>query len=348
MTVRRLRGARERRSIWAIPVALGITFGALSAARAQNLSSLPPIAQKKLSLPATVPTEKPAWVRSKHGTPFPAHSHPGKAATPTPPGVYVAIGDSITFGTGITDTCSTYPDHPVDIEEFCADHFGKSYPERVAYALRDAGIAGRFMNLGIGGATVGQVLKEELPWLPPDATVITLYIGTNDLRLVESHKLALDTTMQLYEKGYKMILDYLHQKVPNAKVVLVNVPNQKMLNGTGQYQPDQLAMLDKTSQLGDTFIDAMYPKYAVVDTICQPYTYDLALQFNGGVHPNDAGAAPLADLIVKGMEAKTPPAPAKTCTWFNNPAGTPPAEPAPASTRKGKPEAAAPPKPDAD
>ena len=294
-------------------------------------------------VPDSVPTVKPVWVRTKHGQPYPPHPIPGTPATPPPPGLYVALGDSITQGTGITDTCGGYPDHPVDIDAFCAAPHGKSYSERVARELRAKGIAGMYMNAGIGGATVTTVIEDELPWLPANATIITLYLGTNDTRAPFTRKISPEETLAKFKKGYKIILDYIHKTAPQAKVYLVNVPNQKFLDGIGNMK-DYLDVFEKTSTAVDTYIDSLYPQYPVVDLVCLPTTYDMSLQFAGSVHPNDEGAAPLAAAITQVIEAKKPSPPAASCTWFNHPGGTPPA-PAPSYVRPkgGKAATAAPP-----
>jgi lysophospholipase L1-like esterase len=223
------------------------------------------------------------------------------------------MGDSITFGTGITVNCAAFPTHPVDVEEDCPE--GQSYAVLTAKAMRKAGVAGRFMNLGIGGAHVERVIADELPLLPAEATLVTLYIGTNDSRVVKNLKTPIADAVKQYEEHYEQLLGMIHERAPKAKIVLVNFPNQKYLAGTYNLPDAVLPRYDATSQLEDKFIDAHYPKYAVADTVCNPATYDNALLYKGGVHPNEAGAAILAATVINAI--LKPTAPPEHCQWYD-------------------------------
>jgi len=269
------------------------------------------------SAPAPAPTAEvvPAWARDGKGQVIPSHDEHQIAATPAPPGLYVALGDSITYGTGVEHNCSAFPTHPVDIAEYCPD--GASYAILVAKALRDAGVAGHFMNLGINGAKVERVIADELPWLPADATVVTLYIGTNDSRAVRSPIITMNDVVQRYEASYDQLLQMIHDRAPGARIVLVNFPNEKYLAATYHVEPDVLPRYDAVSQVLDVFINAHCPRYAVADTICNPASYDNSLLYKGNVHPNEAGAVILSQSVTRAILAKDPQAPPQSCQWFD-------------------------------
>lgn len=281
-------------------------------AQAGAITSAPtPTVQPASTLPAVAP-----WALNRDGA-APAATHEGNAtpATPPPAGLYVAMGDSITEGVGITKNCRAFPTHPVDIAAFCPE--GQSYAILTALALRKAGMAGHFMNLGIGGAHVERVIADELPYLPAETTLVTLYIGTNDSRTVKSPQHTIAEVTAQYEQHYDQLLAMIHERAPKARIALINFPNEKYLASTYNFPADVLPRFDATSQLLAKFIDAHYPKYPVVDTICNPSSYDVALLYKGGVHPNEAGAAILADAVVKVLLAKTPPAPPAKCQWYD-------------------------------
>ena len=82
------------------------------------------------------------------------------------PVVYVAVGDSITFGVGLADPA--------------AEGFPRLF--RQAALPADAALT----NLGVSGSTVAAALKEQLPKaLAAEPTLVTLWLGVNDLtRLV--------------------------------------------------------------------------------------------------------------------------------------------------------------------
>lgn len=258
----------------------------------------------------------PPWARKRTGEIIPTYvGDHTPAATPPPSGIYVAMGDSITFGVGVSQNCQAFPAHPVDIDEYCPS--GTSYAIRVARSLRNSGVAGRFMNLGISGAHVERVIADELPYLPSNTTLVTLYIGTNDSRVVRSPKHPVSQVVSQFETNFDKLLAMIHQKAPNARIVLINFPNEKYLAAAYHVPETVLPLYDATSQILAAFIDSHYPQYAVADTICNPTSYDETLHYKGTVHPADAGSALLATSIVDVILPKHPPPPPASCEWFN-------------------------------
>lgn len=278
------------------------------------LLAVPAVRAQGVEPPAT-PAVAP-WALNKDRAATPEHADAKvNPATPAPAGLYVAMGDSITYGVGIQKNCAAFPTHTVDIASFCPE--GQSYAVLTALALRKAGVAGHFMNLGIGGAHVERIIADELPYLPAEATLVTVYIGTNDSRVVKNLQHPIADVVKQYEEHYDQLLAMIHARAPKARIVLINFPNEKYLAATYNFPDEVLPRFDATSQLLAQFIDAHYPKYAVVDTICDPYSYDVALLYKGGVHPNEAGAALLADAVIRVILAETPPAPPTHCTWYD-------------------------------
>ncbi len=238
----------------------------------------------------------------------------GKAKTPTPVGLYVAMGDSITYGYGTKPNCQAFPVHPVDIDEFCPD--GRSYAVLIARQLRAAGVAGHFMNVGINGATIKRIMQDELPYLPSDATLVTLYIGTNDSRGVA--RWPVDNVVRVYEKGYDELLEAIRARAPHVRIVLINFPNEKYLAASYHVEDSVLPLYDEVSQRLARFIDSHFSKYAVVDTICDPHSYDDSLRYNASVHPNEAGAKFLADAALKVILNAHPTPPPASCKWLDS------------------------------
>lgn len=255
------------------------------------------------------------WARRGDGTIISEHDEHAVPASPPPAGLYVAMGDSITFGNGVTKNCAVFPIHPVDIDEYCPD--GKSYAILVAKALRKAGIAGKFMNLGIPGAKVERILNDELPYLPSNATFVTIYIGTNDSRDVLDLKVPISAVVDRYKQDYLKLLGEIKTKAPQARVVLVNIPNEREIASTYHIPEAVLPRYDATSQLIDKFIDELFPAFTIVDTICDPKSYIVAHRYKGTVHPTDAGAADLAAAIIATSVQNPSPEPPLHCQWFD-------------------------------
>jgi len=254
----------------------------------------------------------PAWTKGKQGAAMPAFDEKVTPATPPPAGLYVALGDSITWGRGVTINCQPFPAHPVDIASYCPD--GTTYPVLVAMALRKAGIAGHFMNMGISGGTVDTIIANELPYLPAETTLVTISIGGNDSRFVRRKGMTVKDNVKLYEDQYMKLLDMVHQRAPKARIVLVNIPNYGTISKLGSRFTSDTAVdqqhFDATSQLMTKFVDSLYPKYAVADTMCQAYSYDMSVHFEGSAHMTEPGYAQMAKSVLSAIQNPAPP-PAK-------------------------------------
>lgn len=274
-----------------------------------NAEGMRKMAQATLAALGDAP---PPWAVSG-GKVTPQYLPSGKRTKSVPAGLYVAMGDSITYGYGTKPNCQAFPVHPVDINEFCPD--GRSYAVLIARQLRADGVAGRFMNVGINGANIKRIMQDELPYLPSDATLVTLYVGTNDSRGVARYPV--DDVVRVYEKGYDDLLDAIHARAPQARIVLINFPNEKYLAASYHVADSVLPLYDDISQRLARFIDRHFPRYAVVDTICDPHSYDDSLRYNASVHPNEAGATFLAEAALRVISSPHPDSPPASCKWFN-------------------------------
>lgn len=295
---------------YSVALLIGAGMAAISG-YGQTTSTVPP-----LLVPDPI---VPPWAVRTGRPPIEEWKEPGnpKVKTAPPPGLYVAIGDSITFGYGTSRNCQAFPATPVDIDAFCPD--GTSYATRVAKGVRDASIAGHFMDLGINGADVSRILRDELPLLPADTTLITIYVGTNDSRGVT--KYPVETVVEKFKTKYEEMLTAVHKKAPNARVVLINFPNERVLGeelmATYHTPPEALPKYEVVSQQLDSFINSHYPQYPVVDTVCMPDSYNVSMLYRLSVHPNDEGAKLLAKAVLRVIESPDPPAPPKSCKWLS-------------------------------
>ena len=127
-----------------------------------------------------------------------------------------------------------------------------------------------------------------------------------------------------HEGHYQKLLQLIHERAPQARIVLINFPNQKYLAAGYHVAEDVLPRYDQISQILASFIDEHYPNYAVVDTICNPASYDQKLLYRATVHPNEAGSEILARAVTEVILAKHPLDPPASCTWYNRAAVTAP------------------------
>jgi lysophospholipase L1-like esterase len=108
---------------------------------------------------------------------------------------YVALGDSLTAGVGAGSVLETYPYK-------IANHLANTNQANVTY-----------VNLGIPGATAGQVVRDELEKaINYKPSVVTLLIGVNDMHNQVSKKL-------FSERVSKIVSSF-----PMAKVYVITAP----------------------------------------------------------------------------------------------------------------------------
>jgi lysophospholipase L1-like esterase len=113
---------------------------------------------------------------------------------PVAPGLYVAIGDSITFGYGL---------HAPGRDAF---------PYIVARRL---GV--QVLDLGIPGADARDALKLESPRVPRTATIITIFVGTNDADRIRRGTF---TTAQFQAK-YRSLISEAQAAAPLASIYIL-------------------------------------------------------------------------------------------------------------------------------
>jgi len=149
-------------------------------------------------------------------TPVPAPAAPAAAA---PDGVFriVALGDSLTRGAG-------------DVAG------GGGYPERVAAALRKAGLTVSVENLGVDGAETGDLLRRagepDAQRAIAGAQLVLVSIGGNDLshslRTVVPGETAADPTAPALTEAslnLQRILSVLRRSNPTAPIRLLGLYN---------------------------------------------------------------------------------------------------------------------------
>jgi hypothetical protein len=63
------------------------------------------------------------------------------------------------------------------------------------------------------------VMAKQLPYLPANSTLITLYARTNDSRAVKDPTQTVEKVTNIYGKHFNDLLSAIHAKAPKARVV---------------------------------------------------------------------------------------------------------------------------------
>lgn len=179
---------------------------------------------------------------------------------------YVALGDSITFG---------YFSSP-----------GHGYADIVAqqkgYTL---------VNLGIPGEYSWNLIPDELPNIPPDAGLVSLFIGTNDEYNLLNQPQNETWWVQRFTDDLNTTIQGIHKRAPSARVILLTLPLWSKLQGFAYVDALDRGIMGDAGEKMNAAIKAT--GLTIVDLANDPNLYDPA-NYHDAVHPNDAGHAYIA------------------------------------------------------
>jgi lysophospholipase L1-like esterase len=250
----------------------------------------------------------------------------------TPLTRYVALGASDAVGFNASISCDgpanaagTRPQRSEPLD--CPN--GTGYVPRLARLL-----PGRveLINLGRSGAVLSpamqalragipaNVLQDQVPRIPPDATLITIWVGGNDTNAIvlaaaqrEDPLAFIERQIQQFAADYQTLLQAVRARAPQARLAVANLPNFALIP-LGQQQPSglrQLLALVSVSLSQRAINPLSQQGIPVVDLLCDPRSYRRESFFPGpladGFHPNDRGYADLAEAFLRILEQPVPP-----------------------------------------
>ncbi|MBD5654932.1 MAG: SGNH/GDSL hydrolase family protein [Candidatus Eremiobacteraeota bacterium] len=274
---------------------------------------------------------------------------------------YTAIGASDAAGYGATVTCNT-SQNPVEVAlPTCPG--GTAYVpdiERTLAAqphtkvvLNDLGISGavvgpktRALIDQYGSATSstpcvprtgtdvvpGDFITNELPSVPANATLVTIFAGGNDTNGIVNAAACmtlagneagvpafLATSIAQFGAEFEQLVTGIEAKAPSAKIVVANLPNFAAIPFA---QTPEIAPVKPLLQAVSVGIDTtVYEPAAVaglpvVDLLCNPASYVTTNFYTDGFHPDDAGYAVFATAFVTQILAATPTLPQTSCSYM--------------------------------
>jgi len=259
------------------------------------------------------------------------------APTPTPPGsttpvAYTAIGASDAAGVGASVPC-------LPLATDC--RASTSYVGLVQRRLSE-GRTVTLTNLALPGGVLSpdvQALGNELgrgipgnfvtnlaPFVPPGTTLVTVFAGGNDVNTIASAIGAgrggsdpngyLTQQVQAFARDYGRLIDTVRMRAPNAFIVVMNLPNFGALPYIASRPvAERRIVQDVAVRLTREAINPLAARVAVVDLMCDARSYQ-GIYSADGFHPNDAGYAYLADVLMAAITSGNAPAPAASCGFM--------------------------------
>ena len=260
------------------------------------------------------------------------------APTPTPPAAstavaYTAIGASDAAGVGASVPC-------VPFVTDCRNSTG--YVGLLQRRLGDGGRTVTLTNLALPGGVLSpdvQALGNELgrgipgnfltnlaPFVPPSTTLVTVFAGGNDVNTIATAIGAgrggndpsgyLTTQVQGFARDYGRLIDAIRGRAPSAYVVVLNLPNLGALPYVASRPlAERRIVQDVAVRLTREAINPLASRVPVVDLMCDARSYQ-AIYSADGFHPNDAGYAYLADVLLAAIASPSPAAPASSCGFM--------------------------------
>lgn len=245
------------------------------------------------------------------------------APAPTAPIRYAALGASDANGVGASVVCAPLT---------TCDN-GTGYVPLLAQRLRTNREV-RLTNLGIPASVLSPTIQQiaqahgrevpanfverEMPFVPSDATLVTILGGPNDVNALgdaiqrgaagsTDPKTYINTQVQAFGTDYDRLIRGVKSRAPEAFIIVLNVPNLAGLPYSANYTPLQKQGLQAISvgfsreanrQAGSGVV--------VLDLMCDPQTYERSRYSSDGFHPNDVGYAYMADRLLAIVNGATP------------------------------------------
>jgi lysophospholipase L1-like esterase len=254
-------------------------------------------------------------------------------AEPTvPPNVvnYTAIGASDAVGFGGSAPCL-----PLIV---CTS--GTGYVQQVTQRLQASGKTVTLTNLGIPGAVLSpeteaigdalgrdifdDFLEREMPFVPRNSTLVTVFAGGNDVNTIGAGIRAgeggsnvdayVQGQIQKFGRDMRTLIAGIRSRAGDPLIVVLNLPNMAALPYSGGLTLAEKRIVQQLSVGFTAEINTLVSgRVAVIDLMCDTAFYGVGLLSSDGFHPNDAGYTHLADLVYGAATTGTAPPPLASC-----------------------------------
>jgi lysophospholipase L1-like esterase len=245
---------------------------------------------------------------------------------------YTAVGASDANGVGSSAECLFLTDCPN----------GMGYVPVTVRALKGQGFAVTNLNLGIPTAVIGRdfqtlgdkynrlivgnFIEHEMSFVQPNATVVTIFAGINEINTITSALGGgeggsdpngfIDAQVRAFAGDYTTLLAGIRARAGAPRIVILNVPNAAGLPflagaSLAQRQAAQRAAVGMTKTAVNPLASS---PVTVVDLMCDARSYVASNYAADGLHPNDAGYAFISGEVVKAITGSSYPGPQSSCT----------------------------------
>jgi lysophospholipase L1-like esterase len=226
---------------------------------------------------------------------------------------YTAIGASDANGVGSTVPCVP----------FTACENGTGYVPVLARQLRTSREV-TLMNLGLPASVLsptieaiarqhnrevtGNFIDRQMPFVPRDTTLLTIFGGGNDANALgdamekgaagSNVQGYIDTQARAFGADFDRLVRGIHDRAPEAFIVVLNVPNLALLPYAARYPLEHRRALQAISVAFSREANRQAgPGVVVMDVMCDAGMYAAANFSSDGFHPNNTGYAHMASRL---------------------------------------------------
>jgi lysophospholipase L1-like esterase len=260
--------------------------------------------------------------------------NPSEPAVPDTVVNYAAIGASDALGIGGSSPCLP----------FVACTEGTGYVQQVTRRFRGAGKEVTLTNLGIPGAVLSpeteaigdalgldifdDFLEREVPFVPRDATLVTVFAGGNDVNTIgralrEGQGGAnvdgyIADQVEKFGRDLRTLVTGVRSRAPNARIVALNLPNMAALPYVNGLAASDRRRVQQLAVGFSARVNALTSEgVLVLDLMCDGTFYTPASLSSDGFHPSDAGYTRLADLVHTAATTGTVTPPQASCSLMS-------------------------------
>jgi lysophospholipase L1-like esterase len=260
-------------------------------------------------------------------------------STPPPPAAnepvrYTAIGASDALGVGGSRPC--LPLTPCEEGSGYVPLIRNSLAQTRTVTLTNLGVPGAVLGPDTqalarryGRDVVANFLDNEVPFVPRDSTIVTVFAGGNDVNAIAAAAAGgaasagiatfVEQQVRQFATDMSRLVGAVRDRAPSARIVVANLPNLSYAPYAAGYGSDGRQLLHLLSVGIST--QAINPLASqgvlVVDLLCDERTYDPSRYSGDGFHPNDRGYQLIAESMLAAITSVSVAPPASTCLAMN-------------------------------
>jgi lysophospholipase L1-like esterase len=229
---------------------------------------------------------------------------------------YTAIGASDAIGFGSSVSCVPWADCPN----------GRGYVQVATRELRSRGFTVNLNNLGLPAAVLSKrvqnlalqygrdvltnFMDQQIPYIQPNSTLITIFAGGNDVNAITSalgsgaggadRAAFINNQITAFGQDFTTMLQTIRERVPTARIVVLNLPNMAAMPFLARASRDQrlAAQMLSVGMTRIVFNPLASTGVMVIDLMCDPRAYQASTYSSDGFHPADTGYAWIAAEVV--------------------------------------------------